>query len=130
MQTNHQTSTASRERSHNAIRQPQPEEVSFIDRFLVPAASRKEFTERVRINRQIISTLPGFIQDHAYERTTENGDTEFITVAIWASREALDSAKETVQAAYHREGFHPAAMMERLGITMDRGIYKEATAMH
>lgn len=128
MQTNQPTS--SQDHSHHSTRQPQPGEVSFIDRFIVPAASLNEFMERVGINRRMITTLPGFIRDHAYERTTENGDTEFITVAIWASRAALDRARETVQAAYHREGFHPAAMVERLGITMDRGIYKETTAIH
>lgn len=128
MQTNQPTS--SQDHSHHSARQPQPGEVSFIDRFIVPTASLKEFMERVSINRKLINTLPGFIQDHAYERTIENGDTEFITVAIWASREALDHARETVQAAYQREGFHPAAMVERLGITMNRGIYKETAATH
>lgn len=134
MQPIHHTSSTpaypTDERSHYPIRRSQPDEVSFIDKFTVPVASRKEFIERVGINRKIICTIPGFIQDNIYERTSENGDFEFVTVAIWASRAALDQAKEAVQAAYRQEGFNPAAMMERLGITMDRGIYKETSLTH
>jgi|GEM_PF-494485 len=95
----------------------------FIDQFLVPANARQEFIERTTINRQFIKTLPGFIEDAAYERTDEQGNTVFVTVAVWESKEALDKAKEAVQAEYKKQGFNPQAMMERLHITMNRGIY-------
>jgi predicted ester cyclase len=99
--------------------------ISFIDKFLVPEKARAEFMARVNINRDFIKTLPGFIRDAAYERTDENGDLIFITVAEWQNEDALKNAKEAVQAEYKRQGFNIREMFERLKITMDRGVYKE-----
>ncbi|WP_315815168.1 antibiotic biosynthesis monooxygenase [Paraflavitalea speifideaquila] len=98
-------------------------QVRFIDKFLVPAAGRQAFLERVRINREFIKKLPGFVEDAAYERTDEQGSLVFITVAVWAHEQALQKAKEAVQAGYKQEGFNPAAFWEKLGISMDRGVY-------
>lgn len=105
--------------------EPDKNEVSFIDKFFVPKNGRDEFMERVNVNRNFIKNLPGFIKDNAYERTDENGNIIFITVAIWKNQEAVKKAKEAVQEAYKKEGFNPEEMLERLGITMDRGVYKE-----
>lgn len=104
-----------------------PKKVIFIDKFIVPAASLTEFKQRVQINRDLIKTIPGFIEDAAYETTDTNGNTMFVTVAEWASAAALQQAKETVQAAYKKEGFDMAAMIKRLNITMDRAVYKPAS---
>ncbi|WP_165760313.1 ester cyclase [Niastella populi] len=98
-------------------------QVNFIDKFFVPAAAIKEFRERVKINRNFIEKLPGFIEDAAYEYTDNDGNLIFITVAMWQSAEALNKAKEAVQAEYKKEGFDAPAMFKRLGITVDRGIY-------
>lgn len=98
-------------------------QVNFIDKFFVPAAAIKEFRERVKINRNFIEKLPGFIEDAAYEYTDNDGNLIFITVAMWQSAEALGNAKEAVQAGYKKEGFDAPAMFKRLGITADRGIY-------
>lgn len=97
--------------------------VRFIDRFVVPAVARNEFLARVKINRDFIRQLPGFAGDEAVERIDEKGNTELITIALWRDAEALGHAKEAVQAYYLQEGFEPAAMMKRLGITMERGVY-------
>ncbi len=99
--------------------------VNFIDKFLVPAAAKTEFYERMRINRDFIKKLPGFIEDVAYEYTDANGDLVCVTVAQWGSREAIDKAKEAVQAEYKRQGFDMPAMIKRLNIVMERGIYRE-----
>ena len=42
-------------------------QVNFIDKFFVPAVAIKEFQQRVKINREMIKQLPGFIEDAAYE---------------------------------------------------------------
>ena len=102
------------------------DKIHFIDKFFVPEKAKQEFMERVRINRNFIKTLPGFIEDTAYERTDEHGNLIFITIAVWENEEALKKAKEAVQAEYKKQGFDLAAMFERLNITMDRGIYQEA----
>lgn len=97
--------------------------VSFIDKFIIPDAAKAEFYERMQINRSFIRTLPGFIEDAAYTNTDDNGNLICITVALWENREAVNKAKEAVQAEYRKQGFDPAAMYERLHITMDRGVY-------
>ncbi len=103
------------------------EHVYFIDKFLIPSAGKKEFTDRTNINRDMIKKLPGFIKDAAYEYTDTEGNLIFVTVAEWASKEALSKAKETVQAEYKQQGFDPAEMVKRLNIKMERGVYTPAS---
>ena len=98
----------------------------FIDKFIVPEKSKQEFLERVRINRNFIKHLNGFVNDNAYERTDENGNLIYITIAVWENETVLKKAKEAVQAHYKKEGFNISEMFERLHITMERNIYKEA----
>ena len=104
-------------------RKQSKDRVSFIDKFLVPAAARQEFYERMTINRNFIKNLSGFIEDAAYEYTDTNGNLTCVTVALWESREALAKAKEAVQAEYTKQGFDAAEMLKRLNIVADRGIY-------
>lgn len=98
-------------------------QVQFIDKFFIPAAAKQEFYEKMSMNRNFIKTLPGFIEDAAYEYTDNDGNLVCVTVALWESREALNKAKEAVQAEYKKQGFDPAEMFQRLGIKADRGIY-------
>ncbi|MXO03424.1 hypothetical protein [Flavobacterium sp. HBTb2-11-1] len=98
----------------------------FIDQFIVPEKSKQEFLERVQINRNFIKHLDGFINDNAYERTDENGNLIYITIAVWENEMVLKNAKEAVQAYYKKEGFNISEMFARLNITMERNIYKEA----
>ena len=98
----------------------------FIDKFTVPEKSKQEFLERVRINRNFIKHLNGFIKDDAYERTDDNGNLIYMTIAVWENETVLKKAKEIVQAEYKKEGFNISEMFERLHIVMERNIYKEA----
>jgi heme-degrading monooxygenase HmoA len=95
----------------------------FIDRFIMPQSAKAEFTERMQINRSFIKQLPGFIGDEAYERTDDQGNFICVTVATWASEQALKAAKELVQAEYQQQGFNLPAMLQRLEIKMERGQY-------
>ena len=95
----------------------------FIDKFFIPAAAKTEFYARARINRELIRKLPGFIRDEAFEHPDGNGNIICITIAEWESMDAINNAKEAVQAEYKKEGFNPAAFMQRLNITIDRGLY-------
>lgn len=97
--------------------------VLFIDRFTLPASAREMFYKRVRINRAFIRSIPGFIDDAAYESPDGNGSIHFITVARWESKEALAKAKALVQEEYQKEGFDPAVFMKSLNIVMDRAMY-------
>jgi predicted ester cyclase/heme-degrading monooxygenase HmoA len=106
-------------------RKANADQVRFIDKFMVPMKAKEAFMERVKINRNFIKTLPGFIEDHAYERADENGNLIFITIAVWENEEFVKKAKEVVQAEYKRQGFNMPKFLEQLQITMDRGLYKE-----
>jgi len=99
--------------------------VSFIDKFFVPSHATKEFYERMHINRNFIKTLPGFLEDAAYEYTDNDGNLICITIALWESIEALNKAKEAVLEENRKQGVDIAAMLKRLKIVTDRGVYKE-----
>lgn len=107
-------------------RKANPKKVIFIDRFIVPAASVSEFKNRVQINRSLIRTMPGFIDDAAFETPEKGGSIRFVTVAEWESEQAIQLAKESVQALYKKEGFDLPGMLKRLNITLDREQYKIA----
>ncbi|MEI7011779.1 antibiotic biosynthesis monooxygenase family protein [Leptospira licerasiae] len=95
-----------------------------IDTFIVPKNAEEEFFSRVKVNRNLIKTLPGFIQDSAYIREKSPGEFQFVTVAIWENEEAISNAKKEVLSSYQREGFDMPAMLQRLGITIERGIFE------
>ena len=100
-------------------------QIAFISKYLIPAGSKAAFLERQHVARAFIHTLDGFIRDHAYERTTENGDTEYITVATWTSDEAVNNAREAVNAENRRTGFNRAEMLQKLNIRMEPGLFRE-----
>lgn len=99
--------------------------IRFIDKFVVPSDAKVEFMERVRINRDFIKNLPGFVEDAAYESSDGQGNLIFITVAVWKDQQALENAKEAVQIRYREEGFAISEMMKRLNIRMERGVYRK-----
>lgn len=103
----------------------QEDRVRFIDKFVIPAAAKAEFFERMQINRQLIKTLPGFISDAVYVSTDDSENLNCITIAQWESLEAVTNAKAVVQAEYKKQGFDLSGMLKRLNIKMERGTYKE-----
>lgn len=99
----------------------------FIDQFIVPAAAQHEFKERMKINRDFIKKIDGFIEDRAYERHDEQGNLICITTAIWQNEDVLQKAKEAVQQLYQQQGFDMKAMLQRLNISMERNTYRAIT---
>lgn len=93
-----------------------------IDKFAMPVEAKKEFIERMKINRDLIHSLPGFIKDEVYERR-EGDNLHVVTTAFWESAEAVENAKSAVIGQYKREGFDMPAMLRRLNITLDRGVF-------
>ncbi|PJZ78784.1 antibiotic biosynthesis monooxygenase family protein [Leptospira neocaledonica] len=94
-----------------------------IDTFIVPKKAEGEFFTRVKVNRNLIKSLPGFIQDSAYIRERSEDEIQFVTVAIWENEEAISNAKKEVQTSYQKEGFDMPGMLQRLGISIERGIF-------
>ncbi len=110
-----------------AIRKSPGDLVRFIDKFLVPSAAKKEFYERMAINRKFIRKLRGFIEDGAFEYIDAEGNLVCVTIALWENIESVIAAKEAVEAEYKKQGFDPAEMFQRLNISMERGTYTEVT---
>ncbi|TGL59495.1 antibiotic biosynthesis monooxygenase family protein [Leptospira sarikeiensis] len=95
-----------------------------IDTFTVPKNSQEEFFNRVKINREFIKSLSGFVQDSAYIREKNRDELQFVTIAVWKDEEAITNAKNKVLTKYQEEGFDMPAMLQRLGITIERGIFE------
>lgn len=89
--------------------------VQFIDKFIVPAAQRNTFFEQMKITREFIKKLPGFLQDEAYEYIDDSGNTVCVTVAHWVNADAVKKAKDAVQAEFKKQGYNAA----------ERFIYRE-----
>jgi heme-degrading monooxygenase HmoA len=96
-----------------------------IDKITVPKAALTEFIARMNINRALIKTLPGFVEDSVYQSAGDDETILYVTVAVWESEEAILNAKNAVQSEYRREGFDMPAMLARTGINIDRGIYRQ-----
>ena len=94
-----------------------------IDAFNVPAASRAEFQAAMHRSLAFLHTLPGFLHHMDFEKV--NGPTEFnlVTIAVWASRDAISAAAAKVRSYYQSIGFDVQATLGRLGITASLGYY-------
>lgn len=95
----------------------------FIDKFFVPAPAIDEFMERMKKNRTMLKTMSGFVHDDAYSYKDKDGNLICVTIAAWKDHDVIEKAKQAVQAEYKREGFDMPAMLSRLHITIDRGVY-------
>lgn len=96
-----------------------------INKFIVPLNVREEFLKGLRMPRNLIKNLPGFIEDTVYEETAAEGDISYITVAVWENAEALDNAKKAASAEFQKQGFNPIESYKRLNIKIDAAVYKE-----
>lgn len=96
-----------------------------IDRFIVPDNSKEEFLRRMKINREFIKTLSGFVKDTVYQQTGRNGESNFVTIVVWKNEKALENAKREVAAKYKKQNFDMPVFLERLNIKIERAIYRE-----
>ena len=99
------------------------EEVGFIDKFFVPQNAMDEFARQMKINRDFIKNLPGFLEDAVFIQTGEDSHFIVITVARWKNRESVNAARNAVQEEYKRIGFDMPGFLKRLNITFERGLY-------
>jgi len=98
--------------------------VVLIDRFVVPSASKAQFLERMKMNRDFIKTLPGFVEDSAYEQAGENG-SNYVTIAVWEDEESIQKAKQAVTGEYQKGDFNMPEFIKKLNITLERGVYQK-----
>lgn len=100
------------------------ESVHLIDRFTVPQNSIAEFKSQVKKNMGVVRIQPGYVRDQMFERTTENGSLEYITIVEWKDGGSFENAKRAVQGEFQQMQFDPQLFFERLGIQIVRGTFK------
>ncbi len=112
------------------IIQQQPGQVYRIDKFQVPEAARAEFIQNVSNTQAFIQTLPGFVQDFIFGQSGGPGTFNLITMVVWESADALDSAKQAVLAKHAEIGLNPKELFDRLGIQADLAHYSQLEVSH
>ncbi|TGK87134.1 antibiotic biosynthesis monooxygenase [Leptospira noumeaensis] len=95
-----------------------------IDRFRLPAESKKIFLERVKINRDFIKNIDGFLGDQTYIREEQN-KIQFITIATWKDKQSLENAKTLVFTEYEKQGFVMPEFLKENSIQIEREIYEK-----
>jgi heme-degrading monooxygenase HmoA len=92
-----------------------------IDTLRVPESARAEIEATMHRNMAFIRTLPGFRGHVAFEKRAGPASFDLVTVAAWESAEAVAAAGQAVRAHYQAIGLDLPALLERLGVTMERG---------
>ena len=98
-----------------------------VDKFVVPAAARREFLDRVRQTHDILRRQIGFIRDLILEQSAGPGEFNFVTLVEWQNAAVLADVRAAV-AAFHKEiAFDPQELFTRVGIKADVGNYARIT---
>lgn len=102
------------------------------DKFLVPAPALTDFLKQVERVDAELSTLPGCEQHLVLIQEAHPGEDvlHVLTVVEWASAAHLSAAKTHMQRHYAQqgEGVDPAALLRRLGVQAEMGVYRPAQA--
>lgn len=102
-------------------------ETILIDQFTVPQSAAREFLEQVHFSANIVKTRSGFVEGYVYQRAAEGGQVSVITTAVWASESAMQEARKSIAAEFSSIGFDPPAIMQRLGVQMQRATYQRSS---
>jgi heme-degrading monooxygenase HmoA len=101
-------------------------EIILIDQFMVSEPAAREFLEQVHFSARVVKTRPGFVEGYVHQRTLDDGRVNVITTAVWASESAMQEARKSIAAEFASIGFDPPAIMQRLGVQMQRATYQRA----
>jgi heme-degrading monooxygenase HmoA len=102
----------------------QSQRIYRVDKFVVPDSAREEFMSRVRSTHELLTTLPGFLQDFVLEQSSGPGEFNFVTLVEWDGVESIENAKAAAMAMHKEMQFNPQEMFARLGIKADLGNYR------
>lgn len=98
-----------------------------LDRFIVPAAARDAFLEKVTATHRVLRQQPGFVRDHLLEQPNGPDETIIVTLAEWSDAEATAPARAAVAEMHRALRFSPQAFMAELGIRAEIGTYRPVT---
>jgi len=94
-----------------------------IDKFLVPEESRTAFLAESRKIQGVLKTLPGFVEGFVYEKSEGAGRDDIVTIAVWETEDAYNSAKKAAAAKFQSLGLNPQDIMRKLNVQVERGVY-------
>jgi hypothetical protein len=95
-----------------------------IDKFVVPAASRGEFLDRVAKTHDLLRRQQGFVDAMVAEQISGPGAFNVVTVVQWERAEVIDRVAAEVAKWHAETGFDREALVVRLGIRADIATYR------
>jgi len=101
-------------------------ETVLIDLFVVPEAALREFLDAAHFSARIVKKQPGFVEGFVHERTAGDGRVNVVTTAVWESESAMNEARQAIPAEFAKVGFSPPEIIKRLGVQMERSIYRRS----
>jgi heme-degrading monooxygenase HmoA len=94
-----------------------------IDRFVVPPAAEAEFLAAVRETNTVFEAMDECLQLHVLKQDGESGGYNYITVAEWASADAIPEARAAVAVKHKSMNLNPQELFIRLNIKAELGYY-------
>ena len=94
-----------------------------IDKFMVPAASRARFVERLNRTHRALDSAEGCEQNLILEQVEGPGRFNIVTFVKWRNESCYQKAREAAKQRQSESGFDPATFMEELGVVADLGNY-------
>lgn len=96
-----------------------------VDKFIASETVKNEFLERLHATHRLLEQQPGFVRQFLLEQQGGPGEFNIVTLVEWENQEAIDPAREVVQALYQQMNFDPQEMWRRLGIRADLATYRK-----
>lgn len=90
----------------------------------VPEDRRDELIARISMTHSVLRRQAGFMRDQLLESRAPDGTTTVVTIAEWASADAIPAAAAAVRELHARERFDPHEFLQRLGIDAEFGRFR------
>ena len=94
-----------------------------IDFFTVPEESKVAFREESHKVQEIVKGIPGLLEAYAYELMNGDSSYNFMSSAVWESKEAFEAAGKVIWESFQKQGFNPQEVFAKLGVTRMRSEY-------
>jgi heme-degrading monooxygenase HmoA len=100
-----------------------------IDRFVVPAAAEAEFLAAVTETNSVFEAMEECLQLRVVKQQEgSSGSCNYITVAQWASSDAIPKARAAVAVKHKAMNLNPQELFARLNIKAELGYYVPVAA--
>lgn len=94
-----------------------------VDKFVVPAAARDAFLERVMATHAVLRAQAGFMRDLVLEQRGGPGEFNLVTLVEWENAGVVAAASDAVARAHAEAGFDRQTFLAQHGIRADIANY-------